>query len=214
MAVGALLGDAFIHLIPEALADLGDGAALWILGGMGVFFLLEKFLHWHHHHTPHQGERAECDDCEHHIEPYGKLVVISDVLHNAIDGAIIAAGFLVSPEAGIATTIAVILHEIPQEIGDFAVLLHAGFSRTQALYFNFASALSAFIGALLVFVIGISVDRAIPVISALAAGGFIYIAAADLVPELHRSSRAVDALVQLIAVSVGVAVMFALTALE
>ena len=215
IAVGALLGDSFIHLIPEALEEIGGfNTGLWVLAGLGIFFTFEKFLHWHHHHVPHEGGREECVDCEEHIAPYGKLIIASDALHNVIDGAIIAAGFMVSVEVGIATTIAVALHEIPQEVGDFGALLHAGFTRKRALFLNFASALSAFLGAGVVFIIGASFEHAVPILSALTAGAFIYIATADLVPELHKSPRFRQSLAQLAAVVFGVALMALLTALE
>lgn len=215
IAVGALLGDAFIHLIPEAMEGLEmERVALYVLGGMGIFFVLEKFLHWHHHHQPHAAEGSDCDDCEHHVAPFGKLIIASDALHNVADGAIIAAGFLVSFEVGIATTVAVALHEIPQEMGDFGALLHAGYSRTRALMVNFASALSAFIGAALVFILGSSFEGVTSIFSALTAGAFIYIATADLVPELHKTPRFSHALIQFAAIVFGILAMVALTALE
>lgn len=219
IAVGALLGDAFIHLIPEASEALGAHAtALWVLAGMALFFVLEKFLHWHHHHETHEvhaeGHQHACVDCDEHVRPFGFLIVVSDVLHNMIDGIIIAAGFLISPEAGIATAIAVALHELPQEIGDFGVLLHAGFSRTGALVANVASSFSAFLGAALVFIVGTNIEASIPIFSALAAGSFIYIATADLVPELHRHVAIRESLVQLAAVVLGVLIMFSLTFAE
>jgi|SRR3989344_106587 len=215
LATGALLGDAFIHLIPEAFEELGEGISLWILGGMGIFFVLEKFLHWHHHHAIHGEGHEECHDCdEQHIAPFGKLIIVSDAFHNIIDGVIIAASFLVSVEVGIATTIAVALHEIPQEIGDFGALLHAGFSRAQALMVNFFSALTAFLGALLVFAIGAWVEGIVPILSALTAGSFIYIATADLIPELHTAPRLRHSLAQVAAILLGIAVMLWLTTLE
>lgn len=214
VAVGALLGDAFIHLIPEASEALGESTAFWVLLGMGVFFVLEKFLHWHHHHEPHPADNEACTDCDDHVRPFGFLIIFSDILHNVVDGVIIAAAFLVSTEAGVATTLAVALHELPQEIGDFGVLLHAGFSRTRALFANVASALSAFLGAGLVFFAGTQSEAMIPALSALAAGSFIYIAAADLVPELHKHARARDSFIQFLAVIVGVLMMFGLTLIE
>jgi zinc and cadmium transporter len=215
VAIGALLGDSFIHLIPEAMVEIGSSAtALWILAGMGMFFILEKFLHWHHHHNPHTGERADCADCEVRVAPFGTLIIASDMMHNVIDGAIIAAGFFISVEVGIATTVAVALHEIPQEIGDFGVLLHAGFSRLKALLVNFASALTAFIGAFIVFIIGTSFENVIPIFSALTAGAFIYIAGSDLVPELHKSPRFKESVVQILAIILGILAMVTLTFLE
>lgn len=214
IAVGALLGDAFIHLLPEAVESLGAQAFWWALGGMGIFFVLEKFLHWHHHHEPHGSETPDCDDCHEHVAPFGRLVIISDVLHNIIDGIIIAAAFLLSPAAGLATTIAVALHELPQEIGDFGVLVHAGYTRARALFANFASALSAFMGAAVVFIVGTEVTELIPIFSAIAAGAFIYIATVDLVPELHRAPKTKETLLQLVAILCGVGAMVGLTFLE
>ncbi len=214
VAIGALLGDAFIHLIPEAQEHLADTTGLWVLGGIGIFFLMEKVLHWHHHHKTHAVETHACDDCEEHVQPFGVLVIVADVVHNILDGIIIAAAFLVSTEAGIATTIAVALHELPQEIGDFGVLLHAGFSRAKALLANVASALSAFVGAGIVLLLGEMNVGMVPLFSALAAGSFIYIAMADLVPELHKHTKLHETLVQLGAVVTGVLLMFSLTALE
>ena len=126
LAVGALLGDAFIHLIPESLESASNPAmvSILIIAGILIFFILEKFLHWHHH-----GE----DKNELHIHPVGQLVLFSDGLHNLIDGIIIGVSFIASIPLGIATTIAVILHEIPQEVGDFTVLLHAGYDKKRAL---------------------------------------------------------------------------------
>jgi zinc and cadmium transporter len=214
VAVGALLGDALIHLLPEANKQLGaETAALWALGGIFVFFILEKVLHWHHHHGIHEGKTLEeCVDCDEKIKPFGFLTIISDGLHNVIDGVIIAAGFLVSVEVGIATTIAVALHEIPQEIGDFGVLMHAGFSKGQALLANFLSGLSAFVGAGIVLLIGTSVEGIVPILSAVAAGSFIYIAMADLIPELHDHVQ--TSVTQVAAVAVGVALMIGLGYIE
>jgi len=214
IAIGALLGDALIHLLPEAGREIGpENAALWALVGIFIFFVLEKVLHWHHHHGIHQGETLEeCEDCDDKVKPFGVLTIVSDGLHNVIDGVIIAAGFLISIEVGIATTIAVALHEIPQEIGDFGVLLHAGFSKTQALIANFASGLSALIGAGLVLFIGTSVEGAVPILSAVAAGSFIYIAMADLIPELHEHEQ--TPFMQVAAIAIGVAIMIGLGYIE
>lgn len=212
VAVGALLGDAFIHLIPEALAeDVGHGhghgslAGILIIIGILIFFLLEKFLHWHHH-----GEDVGASD----IHPVGKLVLVSDVTHNFLDGVVIAASFAVSPSVGLATTLAVILHEIPQEVGDFAVLLHAGYTKWRALLLNFLSALSAVFGAVLFFVIGEFAESFAAICVPLTAGGFIYIAVADLIPELQKTKHWRISLLQSIAVILGVGAMLGLTFLE
>lgn len=210
LAVGALLGDAFIHLIPEAFAE-GTNAlmvSLAIVGGVLAFFVIEKALHWHHH----QG----IEDVEHGTKPVGKLILISDGFHNFIDGIIIGASYLVSPEVGVATTIAVILHEIPQEIGDFGVLIHAGFSRAKALWYNFLSALFAVAGAILVFVLGSNIEGIVVFMVPIAAGGFIYIALSDLIPELHNQAdkSARHAILQFFWIIIGVLLMVLLLGVE
>jgi len=182
LAVGALLGDAFIHLIPEAFENFTNAtlASILIITGVLIFFILEKFLHWHHH-----GE----DKDEPHIHPVGKLVLFSDGVHNFIDGIIIGVSFIVSIPVGIATTVAVILHEIPQEIGDFAVLLHAGYTKSRALWLNFLSALCAVLGVVLTIVLGETGRVFTEWILPIAAGGFIYVAVADLIPELQKTKK-------------------------
>ncbi len=206
VAVGALLGDSFIHLIPEALThDNSTVMSLLIIAGILLFFVLEKFLHWHHH-----GEDTEVS----HIHPVGKLVLVSDVIHNFLDGVVIAASFLVSVPVGLATTLAVVLHEIPQEVGDFAVLLHAGYTKRRAIFLNFLTALSAFFGGALFFAIGEYATPLAAYFIPLTAGGFIYIAVADLIPELQKTRRWKDSLYQLVAVITGVATMAGLIFLE
>jgi zinc and cadmium transporter len=207
LAIGALLGDAFIHIIPEAFeSNIGvNTASILIIGGILFFFIIEKFIHWHHH-----GEDKE----DIHIHPVGKLVLFTDGFHNFIDGAIIGASFLISIPVGIATTIAVILHEIPQEIGDFAVLIHSGYKAKHALWLNFISALAAILGLIIFFIFGnIIPDIAIWIIP-IAAGGFIYIAIADLIPELHKTINIKHSIIQLIIILIGVLSMVALTLLE
>ncbi|MBU2104128.1 ZIP family metal transporter [Patescibacteria group bacterium] len=212
VAAGALFGDAFIHLIPEAFEEISNPALVsgLILAGILTFFALEKFLRWHHSH----GESELEAETHAHIHPVGHLVLISDGLHNFVDGVAIGAAFLVSTEVGIATTIAIMLHEIPQEIGDFALLVHAGFSRTKALLVNFASALSAFAGAGLAFWLANSFESAAPLIAAFAAGSFVYIAGSDLVPELHKTTGARRTLLQFAAILFGLGVMALLLVLE
>lgn len=207
LAVGALLGDAFIHLIPEALEKSSNITAtgVLIISGILLFFILEKLLHWHHH-----GEDAK----ENHIHPIGKLILFSDGVHNFLDGTIIAASFMVSVPVGIATTVAVILHEIPHEVGDFAILLHSGYSRRRALVLNFLSALTAFVGAGAFFAFGELSKSVVDYFLPLAAGGFIYIAASDLIPELHKTKEPKHSFYQLAAVLLGVLAMVALTFLE
>lgn len=207
LSVGALLGDAFIHLIPEALEEAESPlyVSLAIIGGVLFFFVIEKFFHWHHH----QGLPEEPG-----IHPVGKMILVSDSVHNFIDGLIIGASFLVSTEVGIATTIAVILHEIPQEIGDFGVLLHAGYSRAKALWYNFLSALTAVAGAILALALGTSSAALAAWLIPLAAGGFIYIALSDLIPELHKEKSLRHSAVQFLWIIVGVLSMVLLLGVE
>jgi zinc and cadmium transporter len=208
VATGALLGDAFIHLIPEALAETGNPTllSLTIIGGILAFFALEKFLHWHHHEG--------LEGAEPEVHPVGKMILVSDGLHNFIDGLIIAASYLVSVEVGVATTVAVILHEIPQEIGDFGVLLHAGYSKAKALFFNFVSALFALLGAAVALFLGSASEAFALWLAPIAAGGFIYIALTDLIPELHKTKSVRHSVVQLAAIVVGVLAMVGLLAVE
>lgn len=207
LAIGALLGDAFLHIIPEAFASsLGENmASLLIIGGILIFFIIEKFIHWHHH-----GE----DKNEEHIHPVGKLVIFTDGFHNMVDGIMIGASFLVSIPVGIATTIAIVLHEIPQEIGDFAVLIHSGYTKKRALLFNFLSALASVVGVAIVFIFGNIVENSVIWFIPIAAGGFIYIAVADLIPELHKTTKIRHSIIQLIIIMIGILSMLALTLLE
>lgn len=207
LAVGALLGDAFIHLIPEAFETSASPLAisLLVIAGIVVFFILEKFLHWHHH-----GD----DTQEYAIHPVGKLVLFSDGVHNFIDGVIIGISFLASVPLGIATTLAVILHEIPQEIGDFAVLLHAGYTRKRALWLNFLSALTAVLGTLVAFMLGEVGESFTNWVLPFAAGGFIYIAMTDLIPELHKTKKISHSFLQLLSLILGVILMVGLVFLE
>lgn len=210
LALGALLGDAFIHLIPEAIEETGDlnKVSLFVIIGIFIFFILEKFLHWHHHQT----------DSEKHIKPVGKMILISDGFHNFIDGVIIGASYLISVEVGIATTIAVLLHEIPQEIGDYGVLIHAGYAKARALFLNFVSALISIIGVIPVFLIGDSLEEILVWFLPIAAGGFIYIALSDLIPELHDHAEDKKdiwgTLIQIFVAIAGIALMYGLLFLE
>ena len=207
LAVGALLGDAFIHLIPESFESSVEStlASILIIIGILIFFILEKFLHWHHH-----GE----DTDSMHIHPVGKLILFSDGVHNFIDGIIIGVSFIVSVPVGVATTLAVILHEIPQEIGDFAVLLHSGYTKSRALWLNFMSALCAVLGVLLTFFLGEMSGTFTMWILPISAGGFIYVAVADLIPELQKTKKIDHSVLQIIAVVMGVLAMVALTFIE
>ncbi len=181
-AAGTLLGTAFFDLLPEALRGGVDVGLVmtWTLVGILIFFLLQRSIHWFHH--PHPHHEHEHDEIK---KPTGPLVIIGDSLHNFIDGVAIAVTFLVNPALGLITTLAVGAHEIPHEIGNFAVLLRAGYSRKQVLWLNVFSACTAFAGAIMAYVIGSSITSSLPIFLGLTAGFFIYIAASDLIPEIH-----------------------------
>lgn len=209
-AVGGLLGDVFIHILPEMTETSGPEffptASLIILLGIFLSFLLEKVIHWRHCHT--------VEDCPDHPRPLGMVSLVGDAAHNAIDGLLIAGSYLVSIPTGIATTIAVILHEIPQEIGDYAILRHSGYSRGKAIFLNFMTALTALIGAAIVLILRGSLPDLEKYLLPLVAGNFLYIAIADLLPELHKQTRISQSAAQFLGVLVGIAIMFALTLLE
>jgi zinc and cadmium transporter len=196
-ASGTLLGGAFLHLIPEALSSKGENMFVILLAGILSFFLLEKFL-WRHCH-----ER----DCPVHVFAY--LSLLGDGIHNFIDGIIIAASFFVAVPLGLATTLAVTVHEVPQEMGDFSILVYGGFSRFKALVFNLFSALMAVFGALFVFLFS-SFLPDLTYFLVFAAGGFIYIATADLFPEMHKEKNAWKSLVQFVFLFLGVLLMWLL----
>ncbi len=206
-AAGTLLGDAFIHLIPEAFEEIENTVllSLSILAGILTFFIMEKFLHWRHCH-----EVAGED----HPHPFSYVLLVGDVLHNFIDGLGIAASYSVSISVGIATTLAVIFHEIPQEIGDFGSLLYAGFKKTKALLFNFLTALTAVLGA--VFVLAFNIDGGLltKMLIPFAAGGFIYIASSDLIPELHKDTDPKKSFWQLVSFVLGIGLMLLLLTFE
>lgn len=215
LSVGALFGDAIIHLIPEALEEISSPstASLGILTGIMLFFVLEKFMRWHHSHN-HDCDTEECKDKPKKLHPMGPLILTSDAVHNLIDGVIIGVSYFISIEVGIATTIAIALHEIPQEIGHFAVLMHSGYSKLKAILYNFFSSLFAILGTAIVFIFGKNIDEYIPMLIAFAAGGFIYIAGSDLVPELHKTSSKKHSVLQFIAIIIGIAIMFTLLSFE
>lgn len=205
-AAGTLLGDAFLHLIPEAYESQGgDFVSFSIIGGILFFFVLEKAIRWRHCHE---------EPCEEHPHPFSYVILFGDTVHNFIDGLIIGASYIISIPVGVATTVAVIFHEIPQEIGDFSSLIYGGFSRAKALMYNFITALSAVLGAFLVLLINIDSEKFADHLVPLAAGGFIYIAGTDLIPELHKHTEVRKTVGQILAFIAGVAVMAWLLFLE
>lgn len=199
-AVGGLFGDAFIHLIPESFHKVGGSlsTSLYILTGILLFFILERFIHWRHCHNPECGE---------HAHPMVTINLIGDGIHNAIDGILIGASYLMSIPLGIATTIAVILHEIPHEIGNFGVLVHGGLTAKKALFFNFLSALTAILGAVAFLIIGSAVKGVSTAIVPITAGGFVYIAGSDLIPELKHEEKLGKSILQLVSILLGIGMM-------
>ena len=207
LSAGVLLGDSFLHLIPEAVEkNYSPNIWLWLLVGILIFFILEKIIHWRHCHIP-------SSTLHHHA--VGKMNLIGDGLHNFLDGILIAGSYLVSLPLGIATTLAVIAHEMPQEISDFGVLLYAGYHRSKAIFFNFLSALMAVAGSIIALTIGSSMENFPQCIIPLTAGCFIYIAAADLIPELRKDNCSLpQASYQLISIVIGIAIMLLLKKLS
>ncbi len=205
-AVGGLFGDAFIHLIPESfrVESTRAWASAYILSGILLFFILEKFIRWRHCHA----------STEEHSHPVVSMNIIGDAAHNLIDGMLIGASFSVKPEIGIATTLAIILHEIPHEMGNFGILIHCGLTVKKALLYNFLSTLSAIFGALITLGIGHSVHGFTQALIPITAGGFIYIAGSDLIPELHHDVGVRRSLAQLICIFVGVGIMALLLMME
>ncbi|MFA7685287.1 MAG: ZIP family metal transporter [Candidatus Gracilibacteria bacterium] len=207
-SAGALIGDALIHLIPEAVEE-SEGfpitISLYTISGIIISFIIEKFIHWRHCHMPITKE---------HKHPFAWMNLFGDSIHNFIDGMIIGAAYLVSIPVGIATTTAVILHEIPQEIGDFGVLVHGGFSVKKAVFLNFATALTAVLGTVVVLIFGAHSTNLSSFLIPFAAGNFIYIASTDLIPELHKETAISKSIGQLVWFVLGIGIMFLLLQLE
>lgn len=181
-SAGSLIGGAFLHMIPESISKLNNNSlvVIWVIIGFSIFFALELFIHWHHCHN------LECQH-EEYVKPTAYLVLVADGLHNFIDGLAMAGAFIVDIRVGIITTIIVATHEIPQELGDFGVLIHSGWKKSRALLFNLVSGLTAVLGGLVAYFLAqnINVDFLLP----LSAGGFIYIASSDLIPEVKHHTK-------------------------
>ncbi|HPV70725.1 MAG TPA: ZIP family metal transporter [Candidatus Magasanikbacteria bacterium] len=207
ISAGSLMGSAFLHLIPESLESVaGEGdwgiekIFITVLIGFAMFFILERVLHWHHCHK-NNGETCE-------VHPFTYLNLIGDGLHNFIDGVVIVAAFSLSPVLGFTTTIGMILHEVPQEISDFGVLIYGGLTKVKALFFNFFSGLLAVLGVLCGFVLVSFVQGIIPLLVGITAGGFIYISASDLIPELHKEAKFSKSLIAFFCFFAGLVLMF------
>ncbi len=204
-AIGALLGAVFLEILPHAIRSAGNVQALlaMVLAGILGFFVLEKLVLWRHCHV------EDCEAHDHHADPNdhgrsGLMIIIGDAFHNFVDGILIAAAFLESTELGVVTSAAIIAHEIPQEIGDFVILLHSGYGRFAAIALNLLSSLAMFVGALFAYFVLQSARQWIGPVLALAAASMIYVAVADLIPGLHRRPelRATAQQVTLIALGV------------
>ncbi len=212
LSAGSLFGGAFLHLLPEAVEENGFTItiSLSVLGGIMLFFILEKFVHWHHCHDLH------C--VEHSTENKNHLAImnlVGDGIHNFIDGLIIGGSYLASIPLGIAATIAIVFHEVPQEISDWGVLLYSGLSKARALLYNFFSALLALAGTVIALLVGSASEQFVGILIPFAAGGFLYIAGSDLIPELHKKSAFWRENVwQLFAILLGIGITLGLVLLE
>ncbi|MGD9379344.1 MAG: ZIP family metal transporter [candidate division WOR-3 bacterium] len=205
-AVGALFGDVFIHLLPESFEKIGANltTSLLVIVGFLIFFILEKFIRWRHLGGAQTSR----------VHPVVTMNIVGDAAHNFIDGMLVAASFMVSVPIGITTTVAIVLHEIPQEIGDFGILVNGGLSIRRALLFNLLAALMAFLGAVITLLIGTRISNYGVYLLPVTAGGFIYIAGPDLIPELQQEVRLSNSIWQFGALILGVVVMALLTVLE
>jgi len=210
IAAGTFLGGAFLHLLPESI-ELAEGEELkniflFTLIGIVAFFILEEFIHWHHHVSDvHHDKKRK----KHHLSPIAVTNLIGDGFHNLLDGLAIAASFAISTEVGIATTLAIILHEIPQELADFGVLVYAGLSNKKAMLLNLASALLSILGVFIFFLFEKQFEQIEVYLLAFIAGVFIYIASTDLFPEIHKEKKL--NILQVVCVILGIGLMYGLS---
>lgn len=204
-SAGALVGGAFLHLMPEAIIEVGVDEVsilnvfLYLLLGFCVFFVLEQLIRWHHHHATTHPE----------IMPFSYLILISDGIHNLIDGLVMAASFMVSFPIGIVTALAIALHEIPQEIGDFGVLVYGGFNRVRALILNYVSATMVIFGGIIGYLLYAWIGTSVVFLLPFAAGNFIYIACTDLIPEIRFKESLKKSLVRFCIFLTGMGLMLA-----
>ncbi len=210
-AAGTLIGVSLFDLVPEAIELGGSSGSLYVVVGIIVFFAVERFVGWHHSH--HQEDIDPKGYKEHHHDhnkPFVYTVLASEAVHNFIDGTLIAASFLVDPVLGIASTIAVAAHEIPQEIGDFAILLHGGLKTRTALLYNFVVAITAIVGGVLTFFLSSAIENLTPLLVGVAGGGFLYLALVDLIPEIHKEKNWKKSVVQFVFLIIGIVIMYVL----
>ncbi len=212
-AIGALIGDAFIHILPEALEGglAPELFGIYALSGVVVFFVIEKFIRWHHRHL---FEHETHSEGQHYVKPYVWMNLFGDGMHNFVDGMVIAGSYLVSIPLGLTTTIAVIAHESAQEMGDFAVLIHGGMSHAKALWYNFLSAVAAIVGGLFTLIIQSRFENLSSFLLPFTFAGFLYIALAALIPELHHETRPRQLAAQAVGIVLGIGFMVMLLALD
>ena len=203
LAAGTMLGGAFFHLLPRAITAAGGTDLLplfgWLIVGFSLFYVLEAFIDWHHHHSS-----------EHERDAVTYLVLAADTLHNFIDGLVIAGAFLVATPVGIVTSFAIALHEIPQEIGDFGILVYGGFGRRRALVLNYLTQSSVIVGGIVGVLLGATVLADPTVILPFAAGNFIYIASSDLIPEIKHGEPGLESALYFVVFQVGILLMVAI----
>lgn len=199
-ASGTLLSAAFFNLIPESLVHLGNDSFLFVLGGIILSYSIESLLHWHHC-------RGKCEEEKIGVKPYAYLNLIGDGIHNFIDGIVLGAAYLSSVNLGIITALAIILHEIPQELSDFGILLSGGFDKKTALAFNFISASTIIVGSALSY-ISANTYNLVPYLVGLAAGNFIYLSLSDLVPELKKERTTIGTIIKLAVIIIGIIVIY------
>ena len=211
-AVGALLGAVFLELLPHALETGEAHQVMWVmLIGLIAFFLLEKLVLWRHSHG-HEAHDDALDESEHDHAMHdqgrsGLMILIGNSVHNFCDGIVIAASFLASPALGLAATVAIVAHALPQQVGDFAVLVHSGYARGRAFAFNVAAGLATLAGALAAYFALADMQQALPIVLALAAASLLYVAVADLIPSLHRRPEPLETAKQSLLIAAGIGII-------
>jgi len=202
-AAGVMLGASFFDVLPEAVQILGENIFFYVLVGILIFFTVERYIHWHHCHHYHEKHEE--------IQPMAYLNLIGDGVHNFIDGTIIAASFLTGLQLGIISTIAIVAHEIPQEMGDFAILVKSGLKPKKALFYNLLTAFLCVIGGLITLFFANSFQNIAPILLSLAGGGFIYLSLVDIVPDLHKETSMKKIILESLFLFLGILIIFYLT---
>lgn len=207
-AIGALLGASFLEVLPHAIVASGDATAITsiVLGGILCFFVLEKLVLWRHCHAETcEGHMPQPGAGGHDHGRSGLMILVGDTFHNFVDGVLIAAAFMEDPRLGVVTALAIVAHEIPQEVGDFVILLHSGYSKARALAYNLLSSLATLVGGLLAYFALSAAQGMVPVMLAVAAASMIYVAIADLIPGLHKRTELAATVQQVVLILLGIA---------